>query len=866
MPRPTVKEITFSIDGREVTAPEGLMLVDGAKYGDVEIPVFCYEPKLGQPVGACRMCLVEIEGIPKLQTACSTAIRDGMVVHTQTQRVHEAQRSVVEFLLINHPLDCPVCDKGGECPLQDITYGWGPGTSRFIEPKRHFKKPLELSPLVAIDRERCILCYRCVRYSQEISEDYQLILLERGAQSFVGTFDGHPYVAPFSGNIIELCPVGALTSRAYRFRARPWDIEGAGTVCAGCTAQCNVELTVRDEKVMRVLSRDHAEVDDGWLCDKGRFSYQAAQSDQRITTPLVREGSELLPASWEKAIAAAASALKKAGSRASALAGGPTSNEEAFLLQGLLRDHLGSSNLSSRAYGDQPLDVTRALADPRLQATVPDLEFAHTVLLVDCDPIDEVPIWDLRIRKGIRRHGTKLVVASARPTALDPSATAALRFAPGAGEAFLVALDAALSGDDGNLGGAASAAGTNATAIREFADALRAAGEEVVIVYGERALRGNAGKALLNLAARLNLGGIAGAGLLEVPASPNGRGLRESGFAPGHGPGYATLAAPGRDAEGIAEGLASGELHTVWLHQVDPLRTHPNRKLWEKALHTAQSVIAVDSVLSDGLREHADVVFPAEAYPEKEGTLVHPDGRLQRLRPAVQRPRNRQDVPGSGVRPIWQVISDVARQLGWEDGVHLTGGQASTKLFAAVPFFNGLTLDEIGGRGVRWQDRHAFATPDWEPSALEIPAASPPAQDGALRLGTYRPLWAHKDVDLSPILQFARARQVAELSPGDADALGIREGDRVKVRENGSAVDAGVKLRAAIPSGTVFLAEGTSENPVNVLTGALVTIERVAGAREWEPSAVPAQITPAAEGLSEMPPSAALPIPPREVT
>ena len=235
------------------------MLVDAAKYGDVEIPVFCYEPKLGQPVGACRMCLVEIEGIPKLQTACSTPVKDGMVVHTQTDRVHSAQRAVVEFLLVNHPLDCPVCDKGGECPLQDITYGWGPGTSRYIEPKRHFKKPLELSPLVAIDRERCILCYRCVRFSQEISEDYQLILLERGAHSYVGTFDGHPYVAPFSGNITELCPVGALTSSAYRFRARPWDIEGAGSICTLCPAQCNVEFTVRDDRVMRVLARDNAE-------------------------------------------------------------------------------------------------------------------------------------------------------------------------------------------------------------------------------------------------------------------------------------------------------------------------------------------------------------------------------------------------------------------------------------------------------------------------------------------------------------------------------------------------------------------------------------------------------------------------------
>src|SRR4051812_17890386 len=337
--------VTFSIDGREVQAPENTMLVDGAKYGDVEIPVFCYEPKLGAPVGACRMCLVEIEGIPKLQTGCSTPVKDGMVVHTQTQRVQEAQHAVVEFLLINHPLDCPVCDKGGECPLQDISFGWGGGTSRFIEPKRHFRKPLELSPLVAIDRERCILCYRCVRFSQEIAEDYQLVLQERGAHTYVSTFDGRPYVAPFSGNITELCPVGALTSSTYRFRARPWDIEGAGSVCTLCPSQCNVTLTVRDDRVMRVLGRDNAEVDDGWLCDKGRYAFQYTHVDERITQPMVREGGTLMPASWEKALAAAGSALKKAGAKTGAIAAGETTNEEAFLLARTLRA-LGSNHLA----------------------------------------------------------------------------------------------------------------------------------------------------------------------------------------------------------------------------------------------------------------------------------------------------------------------------------------------------------------------------------------------------------------------------------------------------------------------------------------------------------------------------------------
>ena len=270
------------------------MLVDAAKHGDVEIPVFCYEPKLGHPVGACRMCLVEIEGIPKLQTACSTPVRDGMVVYTRTDRVQEAQEAVVEFLLVNHPLDCPVCDKGGECPLQDIAMGWGPGRSRVIDPKRHFQKPIPLSPLIKIDRERCILCYRCVRFSQEVAEDEQLQLLERGASTFVGTFDDRPYIAPFHGNIIELCPVGALTSEAYRFRARPWDIEDAGSVCTLCPSQCNMMLTVRDERIQRVLARDNPEVDDGWLCDKGRFGYQMVESeraDHRAAGPPGRRAS-----------------------------------------------------------------------------------------------------------------------------------------------------------------------------------------------------------------------------------------------------------------------------------------------------------------------------------------------------------------------------------------------------------------------------------------------------------------------------------------------------------------------------------------------------------------------------------------------
>jgi NADH-quinone oxidoreductase subunit G len=818
MPRPEVRTVTFSIDGREVQAPEGAMLVDGAKYGDVEIPVFCYEPKLGQPVGACRMCLVEIEGIPKLQTACSTPVKDGMVVHTQTERVKTAQNSVVEFLLVNHPLDCPVCDKGGECPLQDITFGWGRGISRMVEPKRHFKKPLELSPLIAIDRERCILCYRCVRFSQEVSEDYQLILHERGAHSYVGTFDAHPYVAPFSGNIIELCPVGALTSRPYRFRARPWDIEGAGTVCTLCPSQCNVELTVRDERVLRVLARDNEGVDDGWLCDKGRFAYQAVHSEERIVEPLVRDGDALRPASWERALSAAASALDKARGSVGALAGGTTTNEEGFLLQRLLREGLGSADVDSRIDGSPlPLELQRTLAAPALQATVPDIEFAHTVFVLGTEPVDDAPILDLRIRKGVRRRGVQLAVATPRPSSLDPNAKLWLRYAPGGEHAFLAALEAAL-GAAGDVDALCAAADADPKAVRALAELLGEDGRgDVVILWGER-VAPDALPALLNVADRLGLAERDGAGLLEVPATANARGLREAGVLPNAGPGLSDAPATGRSAREIAQAAADGELAALYLLHTDPTRDLADAPLWRRAMARASSVVAHASFLTEELREHATVVLPAESYAEKEGTVTHPDGRLQRLRPGIGH-------PGS-VRSEWSVLAELAQRVGLDTNV-LTGPMASAQLFDAVPFYAGLTLEEIGGRGVRWQEREAAAAVPEGPASFETgtpaPAASP---NGVLRLGSFRSIWAAPEVEVSPALRFLSRRATLEVSPADAERLGIDHGERVTVSADDRTVSATVALRGNTPAGTVFLDAGLAAGGASELTSDTVEVAR----------------------------------------
>ncbi|MGK2937749.1 MAG: NADH-quinone oxidoreductase subunit NuoG [Solirubrobacteraceae bacterium] len=816
MPRPDRKTITFSIDGREVEAHEGAMLVDAAKCGDVEIPVFCYEPKLGAPVGACRMCLVEIEGIPKLQAGCATPVKDGMVVHTQTDKVREAQNSVVEFLLVNHPLDCPVCDRGGECPLQDISYGWGRGRSRMVEPKRHFEKPLALSPLIAIDRERCILCYRCVRFSQEVSEDYQLVLQERGAESFVATFDGHPYVAPFSGNIIELCPVGALTSQPYRFRARPWDIEQSGSVCNLCPGQCNVSYTVRDDRVLRVLARDHSEVDDGWLCDRGRFGYQAMHVDERITAPMVRDGGVLREVSWERALDEAAKALGRAKGGVGAIAGGSTTNEEGFLLQRIVRDALGSPHIDSRASGTLPLGLHAALSAPATQATVPDVEFAHAVLVLDTELVDDMPILDLRVRKGVRRNGLKLAVATSRPSALDANAAATARFAPGAGEAFVAALDAALAG--GEVAALAAAAGAGEDAVRALADLLRGAGEDIVIVWGERLTHGERGahaaRALLKVASRLNPTPHAGAGLLEVPAGANSRGLREVGVLPGIGPGL-TAADDGLDTPGIAAAAAAGELPALYLLHIDPLRDLPDRATWEQALDRASTVIAHSAFLTEGVAEYATVIFPTEPPASKEGTLTHTDGRLQRMRQAIGHPGDS--------RAEWQVLAELSRRVGLDQQA-LTAPMVFGQITAAVPFYAGITLDAIGGTGVRWPvtaAASAWPAGDAAPIALEAPAAAA-SPNGKLRVGTFRSVWVAPEVEASPALKFLAPKQRAELAPADAERLGIGHGERVLV----GGVPAIAHLRTGTPEGSVFLEEGIEAAPAAAITDPLAEVTK----------------------------------------
>jgi len=462
------------------------------------------------------------------------------------------------------------------------------------------------------------------------------------------------------------------------------------------------------------------------------------------------------------------------------------------------------------------------------------------VLLVGVDPLEDAPILDLRIRKGVRRHGVTLAIASARPTRLERNAAHIARYAPGHELEFLDALHRTLAGDDDPTRPVGQT-------VTDLAAQLREGGEDVVILYSER-LAAPAAVLLARIAERLGLAGREGAGLIAIPAGANGRGLREIGAVPDALPGHAPLpdgTVPGRSAAEIARAAVDGEITALWLVQTDPVRDLPNRELWTRALHRAGLVIAHASVLTEGLREHASVIFPAESHAEKEGTVVHPDGRLQRLRIAIQHPGD--------VRAGWRVIAELGAACGLDLAHVRRSADVFEELVAAVPFYAGLTLEEIGGTGVRWQERDAASAfagavsgddgrggdgsgderaagdgAAW--TAPAGPVGSPPAPaatNGKLALGTYRPLWASPEVEISPALQYLVPRQAVELSPADASLRGIADGEQVVVAQNGTRLEATAVIRSTVPDGAAFLADGIADANANALTERLIEVVKV---------------------------------------
>jgi len=472
--------VKVTVDGREVEVAKGTGLVETAAAAGIEVPVFCYEPRLGPPVGACRMCLVEVEGIPKLQAGCTLTAQEGMVVRTAaaSEKAAEGQNATLEFILVNHPLDCPVCDKGGECPLQDLTFKYGPGATRMRFEKRTLEKPIPISPTIALDRERCILCYRCTRFSSDVAEDGQLVARNRGAHSVIATFEDEAYRAPFSGNVIELCPVGALTSTQYRFEARPWEIQNVPTVCGLCPVGCNVSATTREGKVKRILSRNHPEVDQGWLCDKGRFAYPHLHADDRILDPLERVRRRgLAELSWDDALDRAEALLRGAQGRIVTALSGSETVEQAYALGRLLREGLGAHSAVMPEATSHALDAFRA--------PLSAIGAAELVVVVGEEQVaDRAPIVDLWIRQA-RRNGARVehvAQSHALPSELEKEVRAS---------------------------------------------------ERAVLIWSGRA--GGGGARLAELAHRLGFDGKPGSAAFHLPSTPNARGVSDAWAAAAEG-------------------------------------------------------------------------------------------------------------------------------------------------------------------------------------------------------------------------------------------------------------------------------------------------------------------------------------------
>ena len=569
--------VSMTVDDRAVKVPANSGLVEAALAAGVEIPVFCYEPRLGPPIGACRMCLVEIEGIPKLQAGCTLTATEGMVVRTAatSPKAADGQEATLEFILVNHPLDCPVCDKGGECPLQDLTFRYGPGATRMTFPKVTFDKPIPVSPLIALDRERCILCYRCTRFSEEVAEDGLLVARNRGARSEIATFEDEPYRSVFSGNVIELCPVGALTSSMYRFDARPWEIQNVPTVCTGCATGCNTTATIREGKVKRILSRNHAEIDRGWLCDKGRFTYPHLRARDRITAPLQRGPKGLKEISWDEALDAAETTLREAeGGIVTALSGAETT-EIAYALGRLLR---GGVEAHSAVLPEATSDALEAFRLP-----LSGIAEAELVVVVGDDPVVErAPIVDLWLKEA-RRRGAEIVVGS-------PTGT--VQVAPGGSSEFCRKLSEA-----GN----------------ELGQRLRDAERAVLVWSGPG---GGGGARIAELAHELDFDDKPGCGAFHLPVTPNGRAVAAAWSA--------AADADETKPETISVLVVSGE---------DAAADPGVRALAEQAERVI--VVTMFHELAGGW---ADLILPATGALERDGTTMNLEGRLQRLRRAVTPP------------------------------------------------------------------------------------------------------------------------------------------------------------------------------------------------------------------------------------
>ncbi len=821
------KTITLKIDDKQLTVPAGTLIVDAAKKVGIDIPVFCYHPKM-EPVGMCRMCLVEIgrpvidrstrevvlneDGTPKIQfgpkleTGCTTPVSEGMIVLTHSEAAAAAHKEVVEFLLTSHPLDCPVCDKGGECPLQNQTMGFGPGQSRFMfSEKQHLAKRVPLGELIFLDRERCIQCGRCVRFQDEIVDEPVLNFSERGRKMQIVTASEPGFDSIFSGNTTDICPVGALTTADFRFGARPWELTPAASICTQCPVGCNITFNVRreakaggDPVIKRVMPRQNEQVNELWICDKGRFAYQYTESNERLSEPLARKDNKLVPVSWKEALDLAAAKLKDAHNPA-VLAGGRLSNEDLYNLHALADGSQAKALLYSCMAGG---DLT-AVYGLGAGSNFSDMGKGSAILVVASDLHEEAPLYWLRIKQAAQR-GATLIVLNPRATRLDKYAAFTLRYAYGE-EAG--ALNAFLPGAEA------------AEEYRAAIEAFRAA-EDALVVYGSEGLGLEGSQALAQTAAALVAShgkvGQANNGLLAVWDRANVQGAWDTGFRP---------------AVDLAEQLGSADV--LLIAAADPAGDDP--ALLE-LVNRAGFVIVQELFLTE-TAQRADLVLPVMAFTEREGSLTSAERRVQRYYPALS------------PRPGAQADYAIAAQIGQRLGLNIEGRAPSLvllKLAEAIKPYAGLSYQRLSETSEQWPivgradlyyggtayDNHQGlgiplplaqneSTPQAAPDA-KLPAVD---KDSLLLVPVTRLYDRGTTVMPSTLLHQRLAQTAVWMGAQTAERLGLNSSQRIELSAEGWKAQAGLIILEGLPEGVGLVPRSVGIPVVNPVA---VTIRQLA--------------------------------------
>ena len=851
----TTVEIT--VDGAAVEARPGEMLIAACERSGTYIPRFCYHSRMS-PVGMCRMCLVEVDtgrGFA-LQPSCMVPVSEGMKVSTTSEASKKAQDGVLEFLLINHPLDCPVCDKGGECPLQDQTMAYGPGETRFVEEKRHFPKPIAISETVFLDRERCILCDRCTRFADEVAGDALIHFMGRGNHTEVNTFTGEPFASYFSGNTVQICPVGALTAAPYRFKARPWDLTETLSTAWVDSVGSRVAVQASRNRVLRVLGADADTVNWGWLSDKERFGFEALNSAERLSVPMIRDAvggdsREFRQAGWGEALEAVTDALGATSpERVAVLGGARLTNEAQYMWAKLAKGVVGTDNVDSQL-GDG-LDPHLVLGLPR--ATIDDAcRPGATVLLVGPDPKEELPTLYLRLRHAIVNDGVTLIEVTPHATGLSHLAEHSLRPSPGTTSRLVTELvDAATSP------GPATALDPSgdSSELEAVARCLREAGEGVVVVLGRMSL---AEPADIGDAAARELARLPAARFLPALRRGNLMGALEAGLAPGLAPGRMQLedvgdGAPlveswprvppslGLDATSVLRAAARGDIDVLVLLGADPLNDFVDRDLAYRGLRGAACVVAVDLFVNDSASLAARVVLAAAGPTECDGTFTNLEGRVSIM--------SRKVTPPGTARADWMIAADLCERLEPGSTSNLDSPQAIRAELAQISQahsalneealaqnpMEGVLLAATGeaggwrrsGRPTMGRSPVGRTEPATGPAGREDPPEELP-EDGFLLVATRTMYDDGMMLRNCPASRGLARAATARINPADTDRIDIEVGTEVRVVSDFGHIEATLTTDAGVPAGSLrvdWLAPGAPANAL-IAAGTDVTVVSV---------------------------------------